>query len=389
MKTMDLLKISWMLLRMIQANVDQGTCVVTSQTLCVDHSVGNELLMVTDGLGKNGEPCISMEFESDAAARAFYNAYALHLGFGIRVARSRSERRKGVEVLVMKRFVCMKEGHHKKKAVESSNKKERKRLSIRDACPAMMEVVRRGPEKWVITKLMLEHTHVVVSPDKVLEVQLNRLSGKEHDNQLLVVRRNVFGDTDAYGLFSYLMRKQSENSGFFYNIQVDSTNCLRNAVWVDAKSKMAYTYFGDVVYFDTTYSENENMLPFAAFTGANQHGDSVVFGCALILDRTESSYAWIFETWLTAMEKRLPFSFTTDEGKAMTEAVAKVFPQCFHRLCRWRILSRCKKKLSDTYMRFPGLHGELKTCINECDAMPVFDMFWDSILDKYGLRENT
>lgn len=124
MKTMDLLKISWMLLRMIQANVDQGTCVVTSQTLCVDHSVGNELLMVTDGLGKNGEPCISMEFESDAAARAFYNAYALHLGFGIRVARSRSERRKGVEVLVMKRFVCMKEGHHKKKAVESSNKKK-------------------------------------------------------------------------------------------------------------------------------------------------------------------------------------------------------------------------------------------------------------------------
>lgn len=376
-------------------DVDQGTAVLSSQIQCIDHSDGsmladgNELFVAADELVKNGEPRLGMEFESDAAARAFYNAYALRLGFGIRVARSRSERRKGIEVLVMKRFVCMKEGHHKKKDVESSDKKKRKRFSIRDGCPAMMEVVWRRLEKWVITKLVLEHTHVIVSPDKVREVQLRRLCGKEHANQLQEVRRNVFGDTDACALFTYLMRKQSENFGFFYNIQVDSRNCLRSAVWVDARSKMAYKYFGDAVYFDTTYSQNENMLPFAAFTGMNHHGDTVVFGCALVLDKTESSYAWIFETWLTAMDNRLPFSFTTDEGKTMTEAVVKVFPQCFHRLCRWRVLSRCKKKLSDVYMRFPGLHIELKRCVNECDTMPVFDMLWGSILDRYSLRENT
>ncbi|KAF8648144.1 hypothetical protein HU200_064997 [Digitaria exilis] len=182
---------------------------------------------------------------------------------------------------------------------------------------------------------------------------------------------------------------QSENSGFFCSIQVDSKNCVSNAVWVDARARMAYTYFGDAVYFDTTYSQNENMLPVAAFTGVNHHGDTVVFGCALILDRTESSYGWIFETWLAAMDRLLPFSFTTDEGKGMAAAVAKVFPQCFHRLCRWRILSRCKKKLTDVYTRFPGFHDELKRCINGCDTVPVFDMFWGSILDKYGLRDDT
>nr|BAK07637.1 predicted protein [Hordeum vulgare subsp. vulgare] len=378
------------------ADVDQPPGVMTSHVHCIDPSegsmstAGNELLPVADELGKNAEPYLGMEFASDAAARAFYNEYALGLGFGIRVARSRSERRKGTEVLVMKRFVCMKEGHHKKKKdVDSSNKKKRKRLSIREGCPAMMEVVRRAPEKWVITKLVLEHTHVIVSPDKAREVQLLHLSGKEHADTLQEVRRNVFGDTGASDLFTYLMRRQSDNSGFFYNVQVDSRNCLRNAVWVDARSKISYKYFGDAVYFDTTYTQNENMLPFAAFTGVNHHGDCVVFGCALVLDKTESSYAWIFETWLTAMDKRLPFSFTTDEGKTMTEAVAKTFPQCFHRLCRWRVLSKCKKKLSDVYMRFLELHNELKRCVNECDTMPVFDMFWGSILDKYDLRENT
>ncbi|WVZ79528.1 hypothetical protein U9M48_027098 [Paspalum notatum var. saurae] len=353
--------------------------------------VGNELLMAADVVGKNDEPCIGMEFESDAAARAFYNAYALHFGFGIRVARSRSERRKGVEVLVMKRFVCLKEGHHKKKPAEPSNKKKRKRLSIRDGCPAMMEVVRRGPDKWVITKLVLEHTHVIVSADRAREIQLRRQSGKfqEHENQLQEVRRNVFGDTEAQGLFNYFKRMQSVNSGFFCSIQVDSKNCMSNAVWVDARARMAYTYFGDAVYFDTTYCQNENMLPFAAFMGVNHHGDTVVFGCALIFDRGESSYAWIFETWLTAMDKRLPFSFTTDEGKGISAAVAKVFPQCFHRLCRWRILSRCKKKLTDVCTRFPGFHDELKRCVNGCDTMSVFDLFWRSILDKYDLRDDT
>jgi hypothetical protein len=378
-------------------NVDQGTGVLASQIHHFDPSegsmppVGTGRLMAAGVVGKNEEPYVGMEFESDASARALYNAYALRFGFGIRVARSRSERRKGVEVLVMKRFVCLKEGHHRKKPVEPSNKKQRKRLSIRDGCPAMMEVVRRGADKWVVTKLVLEHTHVIVSADRVREVQLRRLSGKfqEHENQLQGVRKNVFRDTDAQGLFNYFKRMQSENFGFFYSAQVDSRNCVSNAVWVDARARMAYTYFGDAVYFDTTYSQNENMLPFVAFTGVNHHAEIVVFGCALNLDKTESSYAWLFEAWLTAMDKRLPFSFTTDEGKAMAAAVVKVFPQCFHRICRWRILSRCKNRLSDVCTRFPEFHDELKRCVNGCDAVPIFDMLWDSILDKYGLRDDT
>ncbi|KAK3130749.1 hypothetical protein QOZ80_6BG0497590 [Eleusine coracana subsp. coracana] len=378
-------------------NIDQVAGVLASQIHRVDPSegsmppVGDQLMMAADMVGKSDEPYVGMEFESDAAARALYNAYAVRHGFGIRVARSRSERRKGVEVLVMKRFVCLKEGHHKKKPDEPSNKKKRKRLSIRDGCPAMMEVVRRGPDKWVVSKLVLEHTHVIVSADRAREVQLRRLSGKfqEHETQLQEVRKNVFGDADAQGLFSYFKRMQSENSGFFYSAQVDSRNCVSNAVWVGARARMAYTYFGDAVYFDTTYTQNENMLPFAAFTGVNHHGEIIVFGCALNLDKTESSYTWLFETWLTAMDKRLPFSFTTDEGKAMTAAVAKVLPQCFHRICRWRILSRCKKRLSDVCTRFPGFHDELKRCINGCDTVPIFDMLWDSILDKYSLRDDT
>lgn len=55
------------------------------------------------------EPVVGMTFESDEAAKAFYNEYARRLGFPFRVGRSR--RSKGTEeVVVMKRFVCSGKG---------------------------------------------------------------------------------------------------------------------------------------------------------------------------------------------------------------------------------------------------------------------------------------
>lgn len=359
-------------------------------SMALVHSIGNEFIASEAADVKNQDPHLGMEFESDTVARLFYNAYALRLGFGIRVARSRSERRKGIEVLVMKRFVCLKEGHHKKKVTELTNKKKRKRLSIRDGCPAMMEVVRRGAGRWVITKLVLEHTHVVVSPDKVREIQLNQLSGKdrEHDNLLREMRQKFFGEGGVQGLLEHFKEIQAENSGFFYSMNVDDRNCLANIFWADARARIAYKYFGDAVVFDTTYKKNENMMPFAAFSGVNHHLHPVNFGCALILDKTESSYAWLFETWLTAMSGRYPISLTTDQGKALGAAVAKTFPTTRHRICKWRVLSRCKKKLSDVYSRHPTLPEELKKNVLECETAEVFEACWKLVLDKYNVREN-
>lgn len=60
------------------------------------------------------EPELGMAFESDEAAKGFYNEYARRLGFPFRVGRSR--RSKGAEeVVIMKRFVCSKEGVYRKK----------------------------------------------------------------------------------------------------------------------------------------------------------------------------------------------------------------------------------------------------------------------------------
>jgi len=85
------------------------------------------------------EPFLGMEFESDEAAKTFYNNYACCLGFPFRVGRSR--RSKGVEeVLIMKQFVCSKEGVYRKKPSGEGTRK-RERISMREGCKAMMEVI--------------------------------------------------------------------------------------------------------------------------------------------------------------------------------------------------------------------------------------------------------
>nr|CAB3463367.1 unnamed protein product [Digitaria exilis] len=97
--------------------------------------------------GDPKEPAVGMTFESDEAAKAFYNEYARRLGFPFRVGRSR--RSKGTEeVVIMKRFVCSREGMYKKKQTSPDEAtRKRERMSMREGCNAMMEVVRECAEK--------------------------------------------------------------------------------------------------------------------------------------------------------------------------------------------------------------------------------------------------
>ncbi|RYR34820.1 hypothetical protein Ahy_A10g049871 [Arachis hypogaea] len=52
--------------------------------------------------------------------------------------------------------------------------------------------------------------------------------------------------------------------------------------FVDARSRTAYQYFGDIISFDTTYNTNRYNLVFGSFMSVNHHGQSTLLGCALM-----------------------------------------------------------------------------------------------------------
>ncbi|GLT87201.1 hypothetical protein SLE2022_052980 [Rubroshorea leprosula] len=189
-------------------------------------------------------------------------------------------------------------------------------------------------------------------------------------------------------ILDYLKRMQAENPAFYYAIQGDNENTGGNIFWADATARINYTYFGDMVMFDTTYRTNRYRVPFASFTGLNHHGQPVLFGCALILNESESSFAWLFQTWLHAMSGRHPISITTDPDRLIQVAVSQVFPETRLRFNKWGIFSETQKKLTHIYESHPTFEAEFTKCINETETVDEFESFWASLLERYVVLDN-
>ena len=55
--------------------------------------------------------------------------------------------------------------------------------------------------------------------------------------------------------------------------------------------------------------------------GVNHHHQTVVFGCALLMDESIGTYEWVLETFLIAMMNKKPIFGVTDGDKAMRKTI--------------------------------------------------------------------
>ncbi|KAL3829842.1 hypothetical protein ACJIZ3_018644 [Penstemon smallii] len=385
---------------------------------------------VDDGHEK---PYVGMEFESEESAKNLYDGYARRMGFSTHVGQYSRSKPDGP--IVSWEFACSREVF-KRKNVES--------------CNAMMQIDKRDPNTWVVTKFVEDHNHSTVSPSKLHHLRPRRhfagatktvpeTADNQNDIMVSVDGNHVFYDPnsvvrstcpvetiptlkspspsetnrattnnipvvplhfiqppsrrrtlgrDARNLLTYFQKMQAENPGFYYAIQLDDDNRMSNVFWADARSRTAYSHYGDAVVFDTMYRPNQFQVPFAPFTGVNNHGQMVLFGCALLLDESEASFTWVFKTWLSAMNNRAPVSLTTDQDRAIKAAVRQVFPETRHCICKWHILREGQERLAHIYLAHPSLYGELYSCINFSETIEDFETSWSSVLDKYSLQKN-
>ena len=109
---------------------------------------------------------------------------------------------------------------------------------------------------------------------------------------------------------------------------------MKNFFWRDAKSRIDYDCFEDVVSFDTTYRTNKYNLICALFVGVNHHWQTITFGCAFLSSETEISFDWLFRTFLESMGNKQPKIIFTDQDAAMSNAIKSVFTESSHRLCQ-------------------------------------------------------
>lgn len=382
------------------------------------NTVGNSIAQDEDG-----EPHVGMEFDSLDAAKIFYDEYARRVGFTTHVGQYNRSKSDGK--VAAREFLCARDVLKRRAG---------------DSCDSMLRIELKSENKWIVTRFVKEHSHSTVSPSKVhylrprrhfagaaknmtenyqgvgvvpsgvmyvsmdgnrVSAETNRGSRSAPAESTRTIKNTGSGSCvarpasrkrtlgkDAQNLLDYFKKMQAENPGFYYAIQLDDDNRMANVFWADARSRSAYIHFGDAVTLDTMYRVNQYRVPFAPFTGVNHHGQTVLFGCALLLDESEATFVWLFKTFLAAMNDCAPASIITDGDKSIQAAVVQVFPDTRHCVNKWDVLREGQERLAHVCHAHPNLQVELYNCINMTETIEEFESSWDTILNKYDLRRN-
>ena len=135
---------------------------------------------------------------------------------------------------------------------------------------------------------------------------------------------------EATNFRRYFSHQLKENPSFYFATQLDCEELITNIFWTDARMIIDYSYFGDVITFDTTYSTNKDARPLGVFLGLNHHREIIVFGGALLYDETIESFVWLFETFLEVMSKKKSIIIFTDQDAAMSAAIKVVMPKTYY-----------------------------------------------------------
>ncbi|KAG7019782.1 Protein FAR-RED IMPAIRED RESPONSE 1, partial [Cucurbita argyrosperma subsp. argyrosperma] len=386
------------------------------------------------------EPREGMEFESKENAFTFYKEYAKSFGFCVIIKASRRSRISGK--FIDAKFACTKYGDKRESGVvevsdpvtNSNNgigvhgKKKRGRTNRsweKTDCKACMHVKRLQSGKWAIHSFIKEHNHEVFPDESYyfrghgnLEVgssntdvlhsnrarrksklcMKSKLSGgctiaKKQNvvaiDQVCKARRLAIDEDDVQVMLDHFVCMQDENPNFFYSIDLNEKQCLRNVFWVDAKGRLDYANFADVVFFDTTYIKNEYRLSFAPFIGVNHHCQFVLLGCSLVADETKSTYAWLMRAWLRSMHKCPPKVILTIQDEALKEAIAEELPNSFHCYCLWDIYSKIPEKLSHVMRQRENFISMFDECVFKSWTIEEFEKRWLRIVDRFELSHDS
>ena len=115
------------------------------------------------------------------------------------------------------------------------------------------------------------------------------------------------------------------------------------------------------------------------FVGVNHHPQSVLFGCALLIDEMAETYSWALKAFKQSMGPELPQpqSVLTDGDEAMYNAVTLEFPHSRHRLCAWHIMKNMNQHIKD-----PDRRRDFKKCMYWSMSEAMFEHTWAEMVDK-------
>ncbi|XP_062117771.1 protein FAR-RED IMPAIRED RESPONSE 1-like [Humulus lupulus] len=150
-------------------------------------------------------------------------------------------------------------------------------------------------------------------------------------------------ETDSEGALGFLDCLSAQVPNFIVCHQADEENRLANVFWVDETSRNYYMDFGDVIAFDMTYMNNTNNKPLCILMGVNHHFSTCIFGFALLVDETVTTYSWMLRVLLRCHNNKKPLVVLIDRDNAIQEAIRENILESTYRLCAWNLATNASR----------------------------------------------
>ncbi|XP_025661901.1 protein FAR1-RELATED SEQUENCE 5-like [Arachis hypogaea] len=307
--------------------------VVTTAIECTDiNEFGSDDMDLVDELldhsclAEDVIPRVGMRFKHLKLAQDFYPTYAKKVGFISKIRNTNYDRM--TKESINQSIHCNREGFRGSRVKTPTRKNTIAIVGCRARVYAKFD---REKQDWVLLKVELRHSYpcstkkavhyhenraltmhakciievndeVDIRPNKTFLALANEVGGpsnlgfseKDVRNYISSRLRTTNVNADVKEMLDYFVQMKEMNPNLFYVVNVDDDYKFRSAVWVDARCKASYEYYGDVVSFDTTYSTNRHGLPFASFVGVHHHSKSTLLGCALLGSEEIPNFEWVF-----------------------------------------------------------------------------------------------
>ncbi|XP_021776440.1 protein FAR1-RELATED SEQUENCE 8-like [Chenopodium quinoa] len=309
-------------------------------------------------------PKVGMVFKSWKEVESYYKEYAQQQGFGVTRCQGYMSKKNKERRGTTWRCECW--GYPDTRARRAANKRDKsmdvsgtgivdgligedelsrsKRTSKKCECGAMIYASVNAEGLWELRKI-----HGCLGLDKTEEI-VPTVKDLQHEVYKERRARLNFAGGDCAAMMDYFEKMQADNSNFYHTHRLDEDGQMKDVMWVDARSRAAFDYFGDVVCMDATYLTNEYELPFINIVGVNHHGQSIFLGCALVSHEDTNTYSWFVRQWLACMSSNPPNAILTDQTAAIRKALSLEMPPAHHR-CYNDFKSPLKKVIYESYTK--------------------------------------
>lgn len=365
-----------------------------------------------------GEEIMRYHFPDREVAFMFYNWYACLHGFAGR--RSRNVRNAKGQI-VQQTFICHREGFRDDRHSKSNIRKREHKPDTRCGCQAKFQVhIDFNSERWYIKNFDNVHNHSFldgkyermlpahrkmtdhdkyqmksmrksgISTSRIYGFMATQAGGYE---KLPFSKRDMYNEqfkergskmSDADDALEFLRGMCTRDDMMFWKHTLHPDGSLKHLFWCDGVSRMDYSLFGDVLAFDATYKKIKYNTPLVIFFGVNHHNKSVIFAGAIVGDETEESYVWLLENFIQAMDGKCPMSVITDGDLSMRNAIRKVFPDAYHRLCAWHLIRNAQSNVKNIQFVL-----KFKRCMLGDIDVDEFNRKWEELVLEFGLEGNS